>query len=61
MNTTPKMAGADTDGDIKHCTCSYPSGFIFISNTSDHQVWEHVECGGLVTRIFVRYGDLRSL
>lgn len=61
MDITPNVTGADTDGDIKHCTCNAPSGFIFLYNNSEHQVWEHVQCGGIVTRIFVRHGEGRSL
>lgn len=59
MDTAPKMA--DTDGDLKPCTCDHPSGFKFVASDSDHQTWEHVQCGGLVTRTFIRSGEVRSL
>jgi hypothetical protein len=59
MDTVPKMA--DTDGDIVQCTCAFPSGFKFMYAESDYQVWEHIQCGGLVTRMFVRAGEKLTL
>lgn len=45
----------------RRCTCHNPNGFKFLYAEEDQQVWEHLECGGLVTRVFIRSGEQRSL